>query len=67
MSPGRIDGAVRGVGIVGGTKKDIDEGWFDVGFFGNSIEDILCLIDIKGGNFINNASEDLKFFFEVLV
>ena len=67
MAAGGIDGTIIGSGFVGGSKEDVDKGWFDVGFFGNSVEDILSLVDIKGGDFIGKSGEGLEFFFEGLV
>ena len=67
MASGGVDGAVRGVGFVGGSKEDVDEGWFDVGFSGNPVEDILSLVNIEGGDFVRNSGEGFKFFFEGLV
>ena len=67
MAAGGVDGAIIGSGFVGGSKEDVDEGWFDVGFFGNSVEDVLSLVDIEGGDLVRNSGEGLKFFFEGVV
>ena len=67
MAAGGIDGAVRGVGFVGGTKKDVDEGWFDVSFSANPVQNVLSLVNLEGGNLVRNSGEGLKFFFEGIV
>ena len=67
MASGRIDGAITGVGFAGGSKEDVNEGWFDVSFSGNPAEDVLSLVNIKGSDFIGKSGEGLKFFFEGLV